>query len=173
MRWVILFRGSQQFFILLFSQFSLTFVAFNYFSPEFKRKKVYTFSWLSEGFLTEKIFSNELFWTRTFFKKVKQFLLTTKCNMIKYDQIMNHCYRINELKRSVKNFPEFSLSAFIFQEIPLGFPVFPDFFYFPDFSLIFKVSTECCETPCILMELTINLKTSRLPWIELMHITKR
>ena len=36
-----------------------------------------------------------------------------------------HCHNINKVKRSVKNFPEISMSALIFQEISLSFPGFP------------------------------------------------
>ena len=38
------------------------------------------------------------------------------------------CYSINNLNRSLKIFPEFSLSAMIFREISLSFPGFPRFF---------------------------------------------
>ena len=41
------------------------------------------------------------------------------------------CYSIHKLNRSLRIFPEFPLSAMIFQEISLSFPGLPRFFKFP------------------------------------------
>ena len=46
----------------------------------------------------------------------------------------SYCYSIKKVKRSVKIFPDFPLSALTFQEISLSFPGFPCFFNFSIFS---------------------------------------
>ena len=57
------------------------------------------------------------------------------------------CCSINKLNESLKIFPDFSLSAMIFQEISLRFPGFLRFFNFSKFSPDFpRFSCFCWES---------------------------